>query len=122
MDEVYDFGVILKKLRKEKGLTQKQLARLIHKESSLISRYEKGLQKPTFDTVKEFAVIFNVSMDYLAGMEKNSNISTLGMNTEQVAITKSLVEAFKKKNLQMSHKIDAEYCLIIGKIAAELTK
>lgn len=122
MDEVYDFGVILKKLRKEKGLTQKQLARLIHKESSLISRYEKDLQKPTFDTVKEFAVIFNVSMDYLAGMEKNSNISTLGMNAEQVAITKSLIEAFKNKNLQMSHKMDAEYCQIIGKIATELTK
>ena len=45
MDEVYDFGVILQKLRKEKGFTQEQLARLIHKESSIISRYEKGLQK-----------------------------------------------------------------------------
>ncbi|WP_444445093.1 helix-turn-helix domain-containing protein [Ruminococcus sp.] len=47
MDEVYDFGVILQKLRKEKGFTQEQLARLIHKESSIISRYEKGLQNPT---------------------------------------------------------------------------
>ena len=54
MDEVYDFGVILQKLRKEKGFTQEQLARLIHKESSIISRYEKGLQNPTFETVKEF--------------------------------------------------------------------
>lgn len=62
MDEVYDFGVILQKLRKEKGFTQEQLARLIHKESSIISRYEKGLQNPTFETVKEFAAIFNVSM------------------------------------------------------------
>ena len=49
MDEVYDFGVILQKLRKEKGFTQEQLARLIHKESSIISRYEKGLQNPTFE-------------------------------------------------------------------------
>lgn len=79
MDEVYDFGVILQKLRKEKGFTQEQLARLIHKESSIISRYEKGLQNPTFETVKEFAAIFNVSMDYLAGMEKHSNMALLQM-------------------------------------------
>lgn len=104
MDEVYDFGVILQKLRKEKGFTQEQLARLIHKESSIISRYEKGLQNPTFETVKEFAAIFNVSMDYLAGMEKHSNISTFGMNPEQIAITKNLIEVFRKKNISTFQK------------------
>ena len=107
MDEVYDFGVILQKLRKEKGFTQEQLARLIHKESSIISRYEKGLQNPTFETVKEFAAIFNVSMDYLA---------------EQIAITKNLIEAFRKKNISTFQKMSAEHYQIIGKIAVELSK
>ena len=44
MDDVYDFGLILQKLRKERGMTQEQLAAKIHKESSIISRYEKNLQ------------------------------------------------------------------------------
>ena len=122
MEEVFDFGVILRKLRIEKGWTQEKLAHKIQKESSIISRYEKGLQNPTFETVKEFAAIFNVSMDYLAGMEKNSNISTLGMSEEQIAITKNLIEAFKNKNSSMSRKTDAEHYRIIGKIAAELSK
>lgn len=121
MDEIYDFGIILQSLRKEKGMTQKQLADRIHKESSIISRYEKGLQNPTFETVKEFAAIFNVSMDYLAGMERDSNISTFGMNSEQIAITKKLVEAFRKKNISMSRKTDAENYQIIGRIAVELS-
>lgn len=121
MDEIYDFGKILQKLRKEKGLTQEQLARRINKESSIISRYEKGLQNPTFETVKEFAAIFNVSMDYLAGMEKNSNISTFGMSSEQVEIVKNLVEAFRKKNTSMPRKADAENYQIIGRIAVELS-
>lgn len=121
MDEIYDFGKILQKLRKEKGLTQEQLARRINKESSIISRYEKGLQNPTFETVKEFAAIFNVSMDYLAGMEKNSNISTFGMSSEQVEIVKNLVEAFRKKNISMSRKTDVENYQIIGRIAVELS-
>ena len=55
MDDVYDFGLILQKLRKERGMTQEQLAAKIHKESSIISRYEKNLQSPTFETVRSFA-------------------------------------------------------------------
>lgn len=121
MDEIYDFGIILQRLRKEKGMTQKQLADRIYKESSIISRYEKGLQNPTFETVKEFAAIFNVSMDYLAGMERDSNISTLGLNSEQIAVTKNLVEAFRKKNTSMPRKADAENYQIIGRIAVELS-
>lgn len=122
MEEIYDFGMILQKLRKERGFTQEQLARLIHKESSIISRYEKGLQNPTFETVREFAAIFNVSMDYLAGMEKNSNISTFGMNTEQISITKTLVDAFRRKNTSTPNKLSAEHYQLIGKIATELSK
>lgn len=59
MKEAYDFGLILQKLRKERGMTQEQLAAKIHKESSIISRYEKNLQSPTFETVRSFAAIFN---------------------------------------------------------------
>lgn len=87
-----------------------------------ISRYEKGLQNPTFETVKEFAAIFNVSMDYLAGMEKSSNISTFGMNTEQVAITRELIDAFRRKNITTFPKMSAEHYEIIGKIAVEFSK
>ena len=121
MDEINDFGIILQRLRKEKGMTQNQLADRINKERSKISRYEKGLQNPTLETVKEFAAIFNVSMDYLAGMERDSNISTLGLNSEQIAVTKNLVEAFRKKNTSMPRKADAENYQIIGRIAVELS-
>lgn len=122
MDEVYDFGMILQKLRKERSLTQEQLARLIHKESSIISRYEKGLQNPTFETIKEMAVIFNVSIDFLAGMEKRESIATYGMNNEQIAITKSLIEAFRGKNKTTPQKLSAEQYQLIGRIATELSK
>ena len=60
-------------------------------------------------------------MDYLAGMEKNSNISTFGMSSEQVEIVKNLVEAFRKKNISMSRKTDVENYQIIGRIAVELS-
>ena len=43
------------------------------------------------------------------------------MNSEQIAITKKLVEAFRKKNISLSRKTDAENYQIIGRIAVELS-
>ena len=58
MDKAYDFGEILQKLRKDRGLTQAQLANKINKESSIISRYEKNLQISTnFSNLKWYNIV-----------------------------------------------------------------
>ena len=38
MNDAFDFGLILKGLRKEKGWTQEELANKINKESSIICK------------------------------------------------------------------------------------
>ena len=122
MDEVYDFGMILQKLRKERGMTQEQLAAKIHKKSSIISRYEKNLQSPTFETVRSFAAIFNVSMDYLSGMEKETAIPTYGLSSEQSQIVRELTEMFRAQNSAFQRKFTEEQFILMGKIITELTK
>ena len=122
MDNIFDFGQILQKLRKERGLTQEQLAGMINKESSIISRYEKNLQSPTFDTVRSFAAIFNVSMDYLSGTEKVTTISTVGLSEEQIQIIRELAETFRNKNTAFPKKLSNEQYNLIGRIAVEYTK
>ncbi len=122
MNDIFDFGQILQKLRKERGLTQEQLASLINKESSIISRYEKNLQSPTFDTVRSFAAIFNVSMDYLSGMEKTTTISTVGLSEDQIQIIRELAETFRNKNTAFPKKLSNEQYNLIGRIAVEYTK
>lgn len=122
MEEIYDFGMILQKLRKERGFTQEQLARMIHKESSIISRYEKGFQNPTFETVREFAAIFNVSMDYLAGMKHQGTLSTHGLTEEQIETLKSLADAYRIKNARTRRQLTQEQFAVLGQITAELSK
>ena len=122
MDDIYDFVLILQKLRKERGMTQEQLAAKIHKESSIISRYEKNLQSPTFETVRSFAAIFNVSMDYLSGMEKESAISTHGLSIEQTQTLRDLADLYRTQNSAFSHKATDERLLLIGKIMNMFTK
>lgn len=40
---MYDFGLLLKELREEKGLTQAQLAEKINRTKTMISKYERIL-------------------------------------------------------------------------------
>ncbi|MDY4588700.1 MAG: helix-turn-helix transcriptional regulator [Oscillospiraceae bacterium] len=121
MEEIYDFGMILQKLRKERGWTQDYLASRINKESSIISRYENNLQSPTFDTVRSFAAIFNVSMDYLSGMEQHSNISTVGLYESQRVLLQNLADEFRANN-NTAKKMTDEQCKLIGRIVEEFVK
>lgn len=63
------FGSRLKKLRKEKGLTQKKLAEKLGYDNSTISAWEIGKQEPYgVYPIADVAVFFNVSADYLVGL------------------------------------------------------
>ena len=53
----------IKNLRREKGLTQKELADLLHVTSQAVSRWEKGEVEPSVDTISGMAKIFEVTTD-----------------------------------------------------------
>ena len=63
------FNKRLKELRKLKGYTQKELATLIGYDQSMVARWEKGESEPTASAIKNIAVLFDVSSDYLLGIE-----------------------------------------------------
>lgn len=119
--DTFDFGAILQKLRKERGMTQEQLASRIDRESSIISRYEKNLQSPTFETVRSFASIFNVSMDYLSGTEKAGSLSLYGLSSEQIDVLKELADLFRSNNAVFSKKLTPEQYQLIGRIVTLFT-
>ena len=65
-------GDRLKKLRKEKKLTQKDMAEKLGIHSNTISMYEKGNRNIPSTMIKKISDTFNVSTDYLLrGEEKN---------------------------------------------------
>lgn len=65
------FSERLKQLRKETGLTQKQIAEKLSMSQPQYNRTENGGRKPSDETLKLFASFYNVSTDYLLG---NSDI------------------------------------------------
>ena len=62
-----DFATQLKAIRKNKGITQKQLAAAIGASERGIQQYELGERKPAFDVLIALADYFDVSLDYLCG-------------------------------------------------------
>lgn len=51
------------KLRKEKGLTQEQMARLLRIGRSCYSNYENGYREPSFENIVELKKILGVTDD-----------------------------------------------------------
>ena len=62
-------GERLKELRKEKGLTQKQVAEELHIHSVTYLHYEKSEREPPLSLLADMATFFDVSVGYLLGVE-----------------------------------------------------
>lgn len=75
----------LVRLRKEKGLSQLQLAEEINVSRQAISRWEVGLAVPSREKLKALSELYHVSMDYLLSdkeaeaKEKSSNHLRVGL-------------------------------------------
>nr|WP_283775648.1 helix-turn-helix transcriptional regulator [Lactobacillus johnsonii] len=54
-------------MRKEKGLTLKQMGQLLNMLDSTLSQYENGRRRPKEETWKKLADFFDASVPYLQG-------------------------------------------------------
>lgn len=70
-------------LRKEKGLTLKQLAEKLNIRDNTLSQYETGKRSPQLGLLQEMANFFNVSIDYIT---KYSDKRDYPINSDEDAI------------------------------------
>jgi len=68
------FGKKLAALRKEKKMSQTQLAKLLNTSISVISRYERDEINPSIDAAKRLAAILNTSVGYLLGETEDDQL------------------------------------------------
>ncbi len=68
-------GTLLLTLRKEKGMTQKQVGEVLHVSDKAISKWERGLGCPDISLLSELASLFEVNIEQiLAGDLKVNSI------------------------------------------------
>ncbi|WP_042683149.1 helix-turn-helix domain-containing protein [Anaerosalibacter massiliensis] len=78
------FGDRLKKLRKERHITQEELAKNIGVSTSMVGMYETGARKASYKVLVKISKYFNVSTDYLLGKTEEKK-ETIGVVKESKA-------------------------------------
>ena len=81
-------GNNIKELRKQKHLTQKDLAKLMHVSQQTIGAWETERAIPGSDTLALLANLFNVSTDYLLGRDtKEDDLKTADLADDGTIFT-----------------------------------
>ncbi|MCI5891914.1 MAG: helix-turn-helix domain-containing protein, partial [Clostridiales bacterium] len=70
-----EFNEKLQELRKNKGLTQEELAENLFVSRTAVSKWESGRGYPSIDSLKEIANYFSVTIDELLSGEKIISIA-----------------------------------------------
>ncbi|WP_346669820.1 helix-turn-helix domain-containing protein [uncultured Subdoligranulum sp.] len=89
---MFDFGQRLLRLRKEHGLSQKELAQRIQVSKSTLANYENDMGFPSLPVAEDMADAFNVSLDYLACGEKAKIITARNLKDDQIQLITELVQ------------------------------
>ena len=84
----------IKQLRIQKSLTQEQIAKRLWVTKSTISAYEMGTKYPSLDMLIKLAAMFNVTTDYLLGVDKRRQIDVTGLTPKQIEIVDNIVFEF----------------------------
>ena len=92
-----NFGKKVKLLRKERGLTQKQLADMVGVAVSAISAYEAGNRYPTYSGLVSLARIFHVSTDYLLGIANTRIVDVSGLDESEIDVIIHMVNVSQKR-------------------------
>lgn len=71
-------GALIRALRKERGMTQRELAELLHVTDRAVSKWERNLGCPDVGLLPQLAQIFGVSMAHLLRGDLAPNIPEVG--------------------------------------------
>lgn len=86
----------IKFLRESINLTQSELARLLGITRSSVNAWEQGISIPSTQYVVELARTFNVSVDYLLGVDTSAVLNISGLNEEDVKLVYQIVNHLRK--------------------------
>lgn len=96
-------------LRKEKGLSQYEVADRLGFSRGKLANYEQGTRQPDYDTLTKIAEYYDVSVDYLLGRTDKKNyqeeenlffFDMEGLTDEEINDIKEHIEFVKWKSNQ----------------------
>lgn len=96
-------GEIIRTLRKNKGITQEQLAEILEVSTPAVSKWEGGQTNPDISTLPIIARYFNVTIDFLLDFSNE-------INSEDIkAICDNVIQKFSNEKFEEAQKEWSDY-------------
>lgn len=118
-------GLRLKEARKQKGLTQAEVAEMVGISQSGFSAWESGKTRIDAQSLSKLAALYGVSTDYLLGGEADKSGSTqvgIGPKTEQAAapkgngLSEEVARLFAELEPEDQVEVIAKICELRGRV------
>lgn len=84
----------IKNLREKNGMTQSELAKKLSVTRSGVNAWEMGISVPAVSNLVELAKLFNVSTDYIIGIEQKETVCLDSFTDEEKKIIYGLISYF----------------------------
>jgi transcriptional regulator with XRE-family HTH domain len=88
----------IKFLREKNNMTQTDLAKKLNLTRSSVNSWEQGLNVPSTPLIVELARLFQVSTDYLLGVDSTSTLDISGLTEADAEIIYSLIKHLRELN------------------------
>ena len=107
-----NFGKKLAFLRKQRGMTQMELAEKLDISRQAVSKWERGTAEPSIENLISIGKLFDVSVDDLV----NDNPHSQDVSTEQAVVKENQVEPVgqepEKRRFSLLHVFAAASCVL----------
>lgn len=100
---IHNFGKNISRLRREKGLTQDELAKSIGVQKAAISKIELGVSYPTFSNLDKIAQFFNATPNQLFGTPTQIELENSVLKTDTYSDKAKIILSALEK-LELSHE------------------
>ncbi|MBQ1187722.1 MAG: helix-turn-helix transcriptional regulator [Peptococcaceae bacterium] len=91
-----NLGNKLKTLRIQRQMTLKDVACRVGVSKSIVSAYENGSRRPSYEMLIKLARLFNVTTDYLLGLEQKKQLDLSGLTIAQQESLYNLVSVMRQ--------------------------
>ncbi len=88
----------IKKLRLARGISQVELAVKLHVSKQCVSNWENDNIQPSVEMLIKLARFFEVSTDYLLGMDMRESLYIDGLTEREIAHLKLIIDDLKNKS------------------------
>lgn len=90
------FGERINILRNAYRLSQKELAESLHVSKQTVSNWENDNIAPSVEMLLKIAKFFNVSTDYLLGLDDRTRLEITDLPLEKISLVQQIVNDIKK--------------------------